>query len=121
MYKLDNKGKLFFSPELFTSEEGDILKKYIILKTYIKENPNKNVNITKDMTIYEEIKEMEKYVNYQELIVEDNEGQVDEENEKEEEEEEEEEEEKEKEIKISGKKKKDAKKIMMIMIKHFIE
>ena len=102
MYKLDNKGKLFFNPKLFTSEEGDILKKYIILKTYIKENPNKNVNITKDMTIYEEIKEMEKYVNYQELIAEDNEDQVDEEDEKEEEEEEE----KEKEIKISGKKKK---------------
>ena len=101
MYKLDNKGKLFFNPELFTSEEGDILKKYIILKTKIKEQPNKNLNITKDMTIYEEIKEMEKYVNYQELIAENNE---DEEDEKEEEEK------KEKEIKIIGKKKKRSKK-----------
>ena len=65
MYKLDNKGKLFLNPDLFTSEEGDILKKYIILKTIIKEQPNKNLNITKDMTIFEEIKEIEKYVNYQ--------------------------------------------------------
>ena len=96
MYKLDNKGKLFFHPELFTCEEGDILKKYIILKTIIKEQPNENLNITKDMTIYEEIKEMEKYVNYQELIAENNEDQEDEEDEKEEEEK--------KEIKIIGKK-----------------
>jgi hypothetical protein len=85
MYKLDNKGKLFFNPELFTSEEGDILKKYIILKTIIKEQPNKNLNITKDMTIYEKIKEIKKYVNYQELIAKNNEDQKDEENEKEEE------------------------------------
>ena len=37
IYKLDNKGKLLINSELFTSEEGDILKKYIILKTIIKE------------------------------------------------------------------------------------
>ena len=85
IYKLDNKGKLLINPELFTSEEGDILKKYIILKTIIKEQPNKNLNITKDMTIYEKIKEIKKYVNYQELIAENNEDQEDEENEKEEE------------------------------------
>ena len=83
IYKLDNKGKLLINPELFTSEEGDILKKYIILKTIIKEQPNKNLNITKDMTIYEKIKGIEKYVNYQELIAENNEDQEDEENEKE--------------------------------------
>ena len=85
IYKLDNKGKLLINPELFTSEEGDILKKYIILKTIIKEQPNKNLNITKDMTIYEKIKEIKKYVNYQELIAKNNEDQKDEENEKEEE------------------------------------
>ena len=85
IYKLDNKGKLLINPELFTSEEGDILKKYIILKTIIKEQPNKNLNITKDMTIYEKIKEIKKYVNYQELIAENNEDKEDEEKEKEEE------------------------------------
>ena len=95
MYNLNNKGKLFHNPELFTNETGETLKKYIILKTNIKEHPNKNVNITKDMTIDEEIKEMEKYVNYQELISENNEEQ--------EQEEEQEEEEDEKE-KIIGKK-----------------
>ena len=81
MYKLDNKGKLFHNINLFTSEDGEILKKYIILKSEIKEQSIK-VNIKKEMTILEEIKEMEKYVDYQKVISKENEAQKEKENEK---------------------------------------
>ena len=47
--------------DLFVDEKLDILQKYVILKTEV-ENNNIKINISKNLTIEEEIKELEKII-----------------------------------------------------------
>jgi hypothetical protein len=58
---IKDKGKLLNRVDLFVDEKLDILQKYVILKTEV-ENNNIKINISKNLTIEEEIKELEKII-----------------------------------------------------------
>ena len=71
---IKDKGKLLNHVDLFVDEKLDILQKYVILKTEVENNNNK-INISKNLTIEEEIKELEKIIeksNFQKLFSKDN-------------------------------------------------
>ena len=59
---IDNKGKLLNRADLFTGENFNILKKYVILKSEAKEN-NIKIDLPKNLTIEKEIEELEKIIN----------------------------------------------------------
>ena len=65
MLKVNDKGKLLNRINLFMDHSCEILKKYIILKYVAKE---KQINIKPKNSIEEEIKEYEKFINYEELL-----------------------------------------------------
>ena len=58
---IKDKGKLLNHVDLFVDGKLDILQKYVILKTEV-ENNNIKINISKNLTIEEEIKELEKII-----------------------------------------------------------
>ena len=71
---IKDKGKLLNRVDLFVDENLDILQKYVILKTEV-ENNNIKIDISKNLTIEEEIKELEKIIkksNLQKLPFKDN-------------------------------------------------
>ena len=57
---MDNKGKLIERPDLFT-DKGEILKKYVSLRTIIKKR-NIKFNLNNDLSIEREIEEMNKLI-----------------------------------------------------------
>ena len=59
---IDNKGKLLNRVDLFVGDNLNILKKYVILKNEIKDN-NIKIDLPKNLTIEEEIEELEKIIN----------------------------------------------------------
>ena len=59
---MKDKAKLIDRADLFASENTDILKKYVILKNKIESN-NIKTNIPKNLSIEEELVELEKIVN----------------------------------------------------------
>ena len=68
--KVNKKGNLLNSVDLFTDKNNEKLKKYIILKYEAKKN---DIFIEEKNTVEEEIKEYEKYIdNYQDLVLEKN-------------------------------------------------
>jgi len=69
MLEVKGKGNLINRIDLFTGENCEILKKYITLKYLAKE---RKINISKQKTIEEEIQELEKFINYEEAIIENN-------------------------------------------------
>ena len=66
LLSLDNKGKLINRPDLFIKSNED-LKKYVILKIIAKEKQNL-VQISKNMTIEDEINAMCQKIDYQKYI-----------------------------------------------------
>ena len=65
MLNMHGKGKLIKRVDLFTDNNCEKLKKYIILKfTAMK----RGINIPKSLSVEQEISEYEKYINYEELI-----------------------------------------------------
>ena len=70
MLEVKGKGNLINRVDLFTSQNCEVLKKYITLKYLAKE---KKINIiNKKKTIEEEIQELEKFINYEGAIIENN-------------------------------------------------
>ena len=63
--KLKDKGNLIKRIDLFTEQNCELLRKYTILKF---EAEIRNINISKKNTIEEEIKELEKLINYEEMF-----------------------------------------------------
>ena len=59
---IDNKGKLLNRADLFVGDNLNILKKYVILKNEVKDN-NIKIDLPKNLTIEEEIEELEKIIN----------------------------------------------------------
>ena len=60
LFDMDNKGKLIERPDLFT-DKGEILKKYVSLRTIIKKR-NIKFNLNNDLSIEREIEEMNKLI-----------------------------------------------------------
>ena len=63
MLKLKDKGNLIKRIDLFTGQDCEALRKYIILKSEAKKRENE-IKIEKKNNIDEEIKELEKWINY---------------------------------------------------------
>jgi len=71
MLKLNDKGNLIKRIDLFTGQDCETLRKYIILKSEAKKSENE-IKIEKKNNIDEEINELEKWINYKELITNNN-------------------------------------------------
>ena len=69
MLKIKGKGNLLKRSDLFTGQNCEILRKYVILKYIAKE---RNIQISSKNNIEEEIKELETFIDYKELISENN-------------------------------------------------
>ena len=69
MLEVEGKGNLINRVDLFTGENCEVLKKYITLKFLAKE---RKININKKKTIEEEIQELEKLIDYEESVSENN-------------------------------------------------
>ena len=70
LLKIKGKGNLINRVDLFTGENCEVLKKYVTLK-FLAEERKINI-ISKKKTIEEEIQELEKFINYEEAIIESN-------------------------------------------------
>ena len=75
MLEVEGKGNLINRVDLFTGENCEVLKKYITLKFLAKE---RKININKKKTIEEEIQELEKLIDYEESVSENNNQKTDE-------------------------------------------
>ena len=62
LINIDNKGKLLNRVDLFTGENFNVLKKYVILKNEVKDN-NIKIELPKNLSIEKEIEELEKIIN----------------------------------------------------------
>ena len=69
MLEVEGKGNLINRADLFIGENYEVLKRYIILKFLATK---KRINISEKKTIKEEIQELEKYINNEEVIIESN-------------------------------------------------